>query len=65
MAWWAALYALSMLARYQLAEWATYINIDGSRHAVALETLLKQEKNTPTRVSSSTHLRMLHHRGSL
>lgn len=33
MAWWAVLHALSMLARYQPAEWATHINIDDSPHA--------------------------------
>jgi hypothetical protein len=42
MAWWAILYTLSMLARYQPAEWAGHINIDGSRHAVAVESLLKR-----------------------
>jgi hypothetical protein len=42
MAWWAVLYTLSMLARYQPAEWAGHINVDGSRHAVALERLLKR-----------------------
>jgi hypothetical protein len=42
MAWWAVLYTLSMLARYQPAEWAGHINIDESRHAVAVESLLKR-----------------------
>jgi hypothetical protein len=42
MAWWAVLYTLSMLARYQPAEWAAHIDIDGSRHAVAVESLLKR-----------------------
>jgi hypothetical protein len=42
MAWWAVLHTLSMLARYQPAERATHINIDGSRHAVALGSLLKR-----------------------
>ena len=42
MAWWAILYTLSMLARYQPAEWAGDINIDDSRHAVAVESLLKR-----------------------
>lgn len=41
MAWWTVLYALSMLARYQPAEWASHINVDASRHAVAIERLLK------------------------
>lgn len=42
MAWWAVLYTLSMLARYQPAGWAGHINVDGSRHAVAVERLLKR-----------------------
>ena len=42
MAWWAVLYTLSMLARYQPAEWAAHIDIDASRHAVAIESLLKR-----------------------
>lgn len=41
MIWWATLHALSMLARYQPAEWASHINIDASRYAVAIERLLK------------------------
>lgn len=39
MGWWAVLY---MLARYQPAEWAGHINVDGIRHAVTLERLLKR-----------------------
>jgi hypothetical protein len=31
-----------MLARYQPAEWAGHINVDDSRHAVAVESLLKR-----------------------
>jgi hypothetical protein len=42
MAWWAVLFTLSMLARYQPAEWAGHIDVDGSRHAVAVERLLKR-----------------------
>jgi hypothetical protein len=45
-AWWAVLYTLSMLARYQPAEWATHINIDSSRHAAATESLLKRALST-------------------
>ena len=41
MAWWAVLHTLSMLARYQPAEWASYINVDTSQYAVAIERLLK------------------------
>lgn len=40
MAWWAVTYALSMLARYQPAEWATHINVDRSRTAVPIERFL-------------------------
>ncbi|WP_369780119.1 YaaC family protein [Streptomyces sp. R33] len=46
MAWWAVLYALSMLARYQPAQWANHINVDGSRHAVPVEKILKRARNT-------------------
>lgn len=46
MAWWAVLYTLSMLARYQPAEWAAHINIDSSRHAAAVESLLKRALST-------------------
>lgn len=40
MAWWALLYALSMLARYEPAKWRAHINVDTSAHAVAIEALL-------------------------
>ena len=42
MAWWAVLHTLSMLARYQPAEWGTHINVDASSHAVQLERILKE-----------------------
>jgi hypothetical protein len=42
MAWWAVLYALSMLARYQPAQWAGHIAVDGSQHAVPIERLLER-----------------------
>ncbi|MFD4528448.1 YaaC family protein [Streptomyces sp. NPDC058470] len=45
MAWWAVLYALSMLARYQPAVWGTLINVDNSRHAVPIERLLERAMN--------------------
>lgn len=38
--WWLALYALSMLARYQPREWTAMIDVDRSRLAVPLEQLL-------------------------
>ena len=40
MTWWCVLQALSMLARYQPAEWASHIAVDTSRHAVAIEQLM-------------------------
>ncbi|MFF4466501.1 YaaC family protein [Streptomyces mirabilis] len=42
MAWWTVLYALSMLARYQPAQWASHINVDGSRHTVPIEKVLER-----------------------
>ncbi|MFI1176630.1 YaaC family protein [Streptomyces melanogenes] len=48
MAWWAVLYALSMLARYQPAVWGTLISVDASRHAVPavpIERLLERAIN--------------------
>ena len=41
MAWWAVLHTLSMLARYQPAEWAGHIDVNSSRNAVPLERFLK------------------------
>lgn len=41
MAWWAVLYALSMLARYEPARWSAHINVDGSRYAVPIERILE------------------------
>lgn len=40
MAWWAVLFTLSMLARYQPAEWAGHVDVDASPHAVPIERLL-------------------------
>jgi len=40
MAWWAVLFALSMLARYQPAEWLSHVDVDASACAVSLERLL-------------------------
>ncbi|WP_406409338.1 YaaC family protein [Streptomyces sp. NBC_01643] len=42
MAWWAVLYALSMLARYQPAAWVKLISVDDSQHAVPIERLLER-----------------------
>nr|WP_225846889.1 YaaC family protein [Streptomyces sp. HPF1205] len=40
MAWWAVLYTLSMLTRYQPAQWAGHINIDAAAEAILIEKLL-------------------------
>jgi hypothetical protein len=40
LAWWAVLFTLSMLARYQPDTWTVYLDIDTSRYAEPLETLL-------------------------
>ncbi|OXZ04310.1 YaaC family protein [Streptomyces sp. 2R] len=45
MAWWAVLYTLSMLSRYQPAKWGLLINVDGSQHAVPIERLLERAIN--------------------
>ncbi|WP_024876840.1 YaaC family protein [Saccharomonospora piscinae] len=50
MAWWAVLHTLSMLARYQPAEWASHINVDTSQHAIAIERLLKEAIRTVPRL---------------
>lgn len=41
MVWWALLYALSMLARYQPEAWTALTNVDSSRHAVPIGYLLE------------------------
>ena len=46
MTWWAVLFTLSMLARYQPAEWAAHINVDDSPHAVPIERLLARAIST-------------------
>ncbi|SCF48739.1 YaaC-like Protein [Micromonospora matsumotoense] len=54
MTWWAVLYTLSMLARYQPAEWATYINVDRSSHAVPIEHLLAEALSAVPGLIAST-----------
>jgi hypothetical protein len=44
MAWWSVLYTLSMLARYQPAEWAACIDINTSPYANAVEYLLEESR---------------------
>ncbi len=41
MVWWAVLHTLSMLARYQPAEWGACIDVDRSPYAVPVEEFLK------------------------
>lgn len=45
MAWWAVLYVLSMLSRYQPAQWGALINVDSSQYAVPIERLLERAIN--------------------
>lgn len=45
MGWWAVLYTLSMLARYEPATWGTLINVDTSKYAVPIERLLERAIN--------------------
>jgi hypothetical protein len=42
LAWWAVLFALSMLARYQPREWIAHLDVDHSAHAVDLEIVLTE-----------------------
>ncbi|MDK1348948.1 YaaC family protein [Streptomyces sp. 378] len=44
-AWWAVLYALSMLARYEPAVWGKLISVDNSQYAVPIERLLERAIN--------------------
>ncbi|MFJ1701269.1 YaaC family protein [Streptomyces sp. NPDC088252] len=54
MAWWVVLYVLSMLARYQPAQWAKHIDIDGSRHAVPIEKILERAlEQLPTLIADA------------
>jgi len=41
MTWWAVLYALSMLARYEPSAWSKNIDVNRSKYAVPLEVILK------------------------
>jgi hypothetical protein len=46
LAWWAVLYALSMLARYEPDTWTVYLIVDTSPIAVSLETALARALDT-------------------
>jgi hypothetical protein len=41
MAWWAVLFVLSMLARYEPSRWGRYIDVNESPCATKLEDLLR------------------------
>jgi hypothetical protein len=41
MTWWAVLYALSMVARYEPDSWVGLLDVDKSQFAVPLEGLLE------------------------
>lgn len=54
MSWWAVLHTLSMLARYQPAEWAEQIDVDGSSYAAPVESLLKRAMQVVPRLVRET-----------
>jgi hypothetical protein len=45
LAWWAILYGMSMLARYEPSSWVRAINVNENRNAVILEILLDEAMN--------------------
>lgn len=45
MLWWALLFALSMLARYQPDAWAKYVNVSKSPEAIPIEEMLNRALN--------------------
>ncbi|GAO11994.1 precorrin-6Y C5,15-methyltransferase [Streptomyces lydicamycinicus] len=47
MAWWAVLYTLSILARYQPAAGVKLISLDDSHHAAPIERLLERCGSSP------------------
>ncbi len=46
LAWWAVLYTLSMLARYEPASWEAHLNVDAEPDAVPLEAALSRALDT-------------------
>jgi hypothetical protein len=54
LSWWAVLFALSMLARYQPAQWTREIDVNSSTYAVALEHLLDDSLIAVPRLIYST-----------
>jgi hypothetical protein len=55
-AWWACLFALSMLARYEPSAWAQHIDVDHSNTAVAVEAVLDEALTAVPRVVYGTLL---------
>jgi hypothetical protein len=54
LAWWAILFALSMLARYQPAEWVRHIDVDSSEAAVPIERILSDATTVVPRLLAAT-----------
>ncbi|MGC4952992.1 YaaC family protein [Actinomadura citrea] len=54
MAWWAVLFVLSMLARYEPARWGAHIAVDSSPHAVTLERILGRAREVVPQVVAET-----------
>jgi YaaC-like Protein len=50
MAWWAVLFVLSMLARYDPSRWGRYIDVNESSNATKLEDLLRMAIRTVPRL---------------
>lgn len=46
LAWWAMLFTLSMLARYEPSSWTEHLDVDTSANAVPLETALERALDT-------------------
>lgn len=60
MLWWAVLYALSMLARYEPMEWAERTLVSGSPDAVAIEHLLTEAIGVIPELIHRTIIRAAH-----
>jgi hypothetical protein len=56
MTWWAVLHTLSMLARYQPAQWVTSTDVNTDPRAVPLENLLDTATQIlPTLITEAIH----------
>ena len=61
LAWWALLYALSMLARYEPESWTEQLDRDASENAVPLEALMDRALHTcPELISHAIHAVSVH-----